>query len=210
MTTTEISRLRENLEGLVGRDNNFAQSLLSQHDLGRKPLSDKQTTWITKLADRAQGVSDPVPTESVGDFQGVLSLMARAGEHLKYPKVRLSTSCGQPVAISLAGARSKYQGQVQVTDGGPYGSNEWFGRIDQAGTWTQSRKPDNETMSAVGALLRRLADDPHGTAAEHGKLTGCCCFCNRGLTDARSTEVGYGKICAGHFGLPWEKRGEAA
>jgi len=33
--------------------------------------------------------------------------------------------------------------------------------------------------------------------------TGNCCFCRRELTDKRSTEVGYGPICADHFSLPW-------
>ena len=33
-----------------------------------------------------------------------------------------------------------------------------------------------------------------------------CCFCNRALEDERSTAVGYGPICAGHFGLAWGNR----
>jgi hypothetical protein len=28
-------------------------------------------------------------------------------------------------------------------------------------------------------------------------------FCSKKLTDERSIEVGYGRICAGHNGLPW-------
>ena len=40
-------------------------------------------------------------------------------------------------------------------------------------------------------------------AAQLGHLTGRCVFCSRKLTDDRSTEVGYGPICADREGLPW-------
>jgi hypothetical protein len=40
-------------------------------------------------------------------------------------------------------------------------------------------------------------------AAEHGHKTGNCCFCSRPLNDARSTEVGYGPVCADKWELPW-------
>lgn len=40
-------------------------------------------------------------------------------------------------------------------------------------------------------------------AARFGKLYGICCFCSRTLTDERSIGVGYGPVCAEHYGLPW-------
>src|SRR6185436_1560785 len=47
-------------------------------------------------------------------------------------------------------------------------------------------------------------------AVAHGHTTGNCSFCARDLTDPRSTSVGYGPICAQHFGLPWGDTGAAA
>lgn len=40
-------------------------------------------------------------------------------------------------------------------------------------------------------------------AAAFGHSTGKCVFCSQKLTDGRSTEVGYGPICAENNGLPW-------
>lgn len=48
-----------------------------------------------------------------------------------------------------------------------------------------------------------MAVDPEGTAAAYGHLTGACCFCRRALSDERSVSVGYGPVCADHFGLAW-------
>lgn len=54
--------------------------------------------------------------------------------------------------------------------------------------------------------LHHLTADNRLTAEEAarlGHLTGRCVFCSRKLTDDRSTEVGYGPICADREGLPW-------
>jgi hypothetical protein len=48
-----------------------------------------------------------------------------------------------------------------------------------------------------------MAADPAKAASEYGRLTVHCCFCSLPFTDARSTAVGYGRICAGNYGLPW-------
>ena len=62
----------------------------------------------------------------------------------------------------------------------------------------------------IAARLREFADDPARVAGEHGRLTGNCCFCHHTLEDARSTAVGYGPVCASHYGLPWGERPAAA
>ena len=103
------------------------------------------------------------------------------------------------MVLSIAGPRSKYSGQIQITDGGTYPHNRYYGRIDGQGNWTRHRDAD----SGVEAILRRLGDDPAGTAAEYGKLTGNCCFCSKHLEDERSTDQGYGPVCAKNFNLPW-------
>ncbi len=135
--------------------------------------------------------AEPKPT----DVSGILALLRAAGEHLRYPRIRLQTPGGQPVSLRIAGPRSKIPGAVTVTDGRRNG--DWFGRILPEGIW-QGRAP-----AEVIELVTRMAEAPAKTAAEYGHLTGSCCFCSRALSDERSTSVGYGPICAGHYGLPW-------
>jgi hypothetical protein len=133
------------------------------------------------------------------NVSGIFSLFEHAIAHsLKYPKIRLQTSSGQNVVLSRAGDKSRYTGQIQVTDGRPYGANTYFGRIDTAGIFHVSTAD-----ATVSVLLTRLADNPADVASEYGRLTGQCCFCGLALKDARSTAVGYGPICADKFGLPW-------
>ncbi len=132
---------------------------------------------------------------------GVFGLFEQAISHsLKYPKIRLQTADQKPVVLNRAGIKSKYNGQIMVTDGGPFGANLYFGRIDTLGMFhtTDSASPN------VLSLVEKLAQSPVETAKEYGKLTGNCCFCDSKLTDARSTANGYGPICAKHFNLPWD------
>ena len=50
-------------------------------------------------------------------------------------------------------------------------------------------QPIKEELSK---LLGKLAMNPARVAADYGKLSGNCCFCNSKLTDEKSTSVGYG------------------
>lgn len=73
------------------------------------------------------------------------------------------------------------------------------------GAWIVGRQCKDEViLDQVYDLLVALAERPAETAAAYGRLNGRCCFCNRGLADERSTAVGYGPVCAGRWGLPWE------
>ena len=170
-------------------------------------------------------------TQEQLNVAGVYALFETAiAAKLKYPKVRLlaiagehdPTKCGcsyvgnnawtcghidgefledkhQAVVLNRAGDRSKYTGQIMVTDGRPFGVNKYFGRIDHSGVFHAT----DSATAAISELLRRLGENPAEVASEYGRLTGNCCFCSRRLDDARSTAVGYGKICASKYGLPW-------
>lgn len=56
-------------------------------------------------------------------------------------------------------------------------------------------------------FLSRLKADPVGFLAECGRAMDRCCYCNLPLEDERSKQVGYGPICAKHWGLPWGTKG---
>jgi hypothetical protein len=130
----------------------------------------------------------------------IYSLFETAISHeLKFPKIRLRASNGGTVVLKLNGSRSKYEGSIAVTDDRPFGENSYYGRIERNGAWI----PGRDSSPAIVALFDALAANPAEVASEYGRLTGNCCFCSTPLKDARSTAVGYGPICAEHFGLPW-------
>lgn len=178
------------------RDVNFVSSLVEQ---AKRRLSSNQWYWVVKLAEKLRS---PGPTvKSVSDFSRVYSMFAKAREHLKFPKVLLTVAEGQTFKLYVSGERSRVPNTVNVVH--PE-SETWFGRVYADGRWEQGRGTAEET-AAVEAMLTKFAADPEGVAAEHGKLTGACCFCNRKLSDDRSTAVGYGQTCAKKFGLKWGK-----
>jgi hypothetical protein len=184
--------------GVPARSLEFAQSLVySFHDRG---WSDKQAFWARKLAIVPTEAPAEAPTP---DCAQIIGFMDRASRHLKYPKIKLSID-GEPFVLSRAGERSRTPGAVQLTDGGPYGDNVWYGRIERDGTFTQSARCTPEVM----AVLQQLATDPAAVAKAHGQAYGQCCFCRRALEDYRSVSMGYGPICAEHYGLPWGERTE--
>jgi hypothetical protein len=208
MFQARIDTLRDALPRLAVADQSFARDLLANY--GRRgALSDKQWLWVDKLAERSMNPPAKPSTEAVGDFSGVIGLFAHARSKLQYPKITLQVG-HQPIQLSLAGPRSKYEGQVQVTDGRPFGQNVWFGRVDQAGTWTQGRSATEVENDAVREFLHAFSKDPSGTAKKHGRLTGRCCFCNTALKDEHSTAAGFGPVCAKNYGLEAEWKSATA
>ncbi len=188
---------------LPEKDIPFATSLITNFKF--RPLSIKQGEWLDILITRAQPAP---PARVMCDFSGVYTLFQRAKEHLKHPKIRLQMN-GREITLYLSGPNSRVPDVVNVTRG-PFGTpNNWLGRVSAAGVWEPSRDVGKDA-APVAKLLKALAKDPEAVAAEYGKLMGRCCFCGRGLDDARSTEVGYGPVCATNYGLSWGKHRRAA
>ena len=152
---------------------------------------------IFKIAPRAEQT-----TQTVGDLSGIVALFDRAKQHLKFPAITLDG-----FRVNVAGQRARQPGSLTITslDKGADGRRGWFGRVTIAGVFEPARDAD----PAIGAKLRAFAADPAGQAAEYGRLHGICCFCNKPLRDERSTAVGYGPVCADHFGLEWGSRAAA-
>jgi len=191
--------MEQQMEILRGLDNSFAQSLVNQFET-RGSLSEKQWWWAEKLATEASQTG--LEAMEQVDLTDLVEFMHAAGENLKFPKIRLATEDGHRVVLSIAGPRAKRPGTINVTDGGPFGDNSWFGRIALDGTFEPARGCTTEVQD----MLNNMADDPAGVATEHGHKTGNCCFCNRELTDPRSTKVGFGPTCAENFGLAWGEK----
>lgn len=193
------------LPSLSAGDRSFASSLISKG--GARGLSGPMRYWVFELIKRAEN-KDKAPNvvDLAGDFGPVFALFDKASEKLKYPKVRISTDKGEPVVMNVAGPRSKYPGYLNLSDGGPFGANEWYGRVSPDGKWEVPRKDYGEKMVRVAKLLKAFGEDPAGVAEAYGKMSGCCSFCARALSDERSLKVGYGPVCAENYGLPWGEK----
>lgn len=178
---------------LPERDRDFAESLVAQSK--SRGLSSKQWYWVGKLVAKLT----PAQPVVVSDFAAVYAMFAKAQEHLKSPKVHLSLPSGFGIKLYVSTARSRVPNVLNIVDEDGY---EWFGRIYPDGRWEQGTGRA-DLVGAVEEVLKRLAANPEEVAAEYGRLTGSCCFCNRSLKDDRSTDVGYGPVCARNFNLRW-------
>jgi hypothetical protein len=195
---TQVEALSSVLGKLSNSDSNFASSLI-QNFYRYGSLSPKQLTWVDTLTKRATQPSAAPVAQIQVNFQKIQDLFDLAAKKLRRVKVKLQTAQGQPVAFARAGANSKYVGQILITDGGPFGNNKFFGRVDVTGEFFATRSATQEVCD----LVKEFADDPSATAGRYGRLTGGCSFCNHGLKDNRSVQVGYGPVCARNFGLVW-------
>lgn len=197
--------LRQAYDVLVAKANRspFESDLCRHFEKWGNSLTSGRQQWLVMIAqehlDRASRPQAPA-VDLGGDFSAIRALFDMVRGKLQRPKFRLQTRDGRPVWLMVAGDTSRNAGSVSVTNGEPYGTpGSFYGRINQDGTTTVRD-------AGVVELLKEFAADPAGTAAAYGRLTGNCCFCKQNLTDERSTEAGYGPVCAGHYGLPWGDR----
>lgn len=179
-----------------GMDSNFARDLVAQWR--SRGLSESQRGWMHKLAMDSINPPAPRPQANCGNLAGIIALFDKASEKLKFPKISFVHE-GKRFQLQRAGGNSKSPGAVNLTDGGKFGNNVWYGRIERDGNVSTSRSWTENVQN----LLAAMAENPAEFAANKGKEGGCCIFCRKELTDARSLAVGYGETCAGHYGLAW-------
>lgn len=209
--TAMINELEGNLRFLSDRDQSFAKDLI--RSFRQYGLSEKQGYWVGKLLERVDAAKAPpapvaapqAPAVPVGvkldeGFSGIVELFDRAkAAGLANPKIRLETEGGIKVVLRMAGASSRFAGQITVTDNRTFDNRTYFGRIDQTGMYFPSPKANDD----VTKLLKDMAADPAKMAALYGHKTSSCCFCGLPLKTSESVTMGYGPICAEKFRLPW-------
>lgn len=219
----QIQMLSIAKDRLNASDKTFADSLCTQHSRGRD-LSTKQIYWVGKLLEKASRPAAAASPEVQVNLTRIVELFETARQHLKFPAVVLAVQSRQPlqgqspitdpsqvhelIRFNMAGQAARYPGSINVTSfekNPATGRRDFYGRILTDGKFD---KHDNASISPalldlIIKAIRRFAEDPVRVAADHGRLTGHCCFCHRRLEDERSTSVGYGPVCARHFGLPW-------
>jgi hypothetical protein len=210
-----VNTLQSLLSNLKPNDAKFAADLIASFKKYGS-LTPRQAPWIERLIVRAQtpapifsaplAAAEAPAVVNVGGFDGVVALFNAAKAHLKFPKITLLVA-GKQVKLSLLGAKSKFAGAVNITDGGKYPFAIWYGRVSPEGVFSPSAKVEPEFTKALSDLLVEFSKNPARVAKEHGKLTGNCCFCNKVLglgEDKRSVAVGFGPVCADHYGLKAE------
>jgi len=129
------------------------------------------------------------------NIKAINDLFDKAHRHLKKPNIVLLLGDGKQIRLKPAPLNGRNPGAVYVTN---KLTRDYYGKIDADGTFAS-----NGFVPQLNDVLSEFAANPEAVAAKHGKLMGICCFCSIRLSDERSTEVGYGPICAGHYGLPW-------
>lgn len=179
-------------------DLGFAQSLLDQyHQFGK--LTGRQWPYIEIMIKKAVAPPDPIEPVVYGDFGKIRDFLIAAREKgLKWPKVTIMTGT-TTVQFTLNQDNSPTNpNAVNITDGKPYGSNRWWGRIAADGAWN---KCGSTPPSEVEPLVYKFATDPAAQSIRFGKLSGHCCFCGLPLTDVESVARGAGPTCAKKYGL---------
>lgn len=213
----------------TGTDEDFKRSMLGFMSNRNDSLSDFEHNLLVSASCEAiepkqAGVaayiiesfrrSQPRPQVAQLDNAGlevIHKMFTTAKANLKRPAIRLMDEQRHEFQLSLAAETSKNAGCIYVkgekptgayVDADGYGpSRPYLGKITSFGKFF----PAQGCPTTVEAQLKAFAADPEGIATKYGRLTGCCCFCGRSLKDARSTEVGFGPVCAKKFGLDWGK-----
>jgi hypothetical protein len=138
----------------------------------------------------------------------IIELFDKAKQNLKYPKYTYLVN-NRKIQFSLAGPNASRPGTLNITDGGAYGSNIFYGRVARLKD-AEKVTPIIEWNGRYGGfsreiteLIERLVNNP----VEEGKLFGqkyaYCCFCAKEITTKESLAAGYGPVCAAKWGLPW-------
>jgi aromatic ring-cleaving dioxygenase len=92
------------------------------------------------------------------------------------------TATGDLVRVKMGRQSRKVYGMTWANTGG------------NSGDWTYRGR------DILSAIVRPITADE---ASAFGHDHDHCVFCNIRLEDDRSVAVGYGKVCAGNYGLPW-------
>ena len=205
----EVNQSNPDLARIASRvsDGSLQHRLVSEiiRKADKYRLSEKQIALLVKIEGEQVGGADPKHSRSVfvGDLTALVGLLQRAKASLKFPKFRVATDDGDAI-VSLAGDNGRNGGWLYVKSPSTWydgvSDSVYYGKINPA---NGEYLPSPDAPSSIAVALSKFAESPAEVAGEYGRLNGNCCFCSRRLSDERSTHVGYGETCAGHYGLPW-------
>lgn len=147
--------------------------------------------------ERAKRKADAAPKLDITPIAEFLRAAQQRG--LKKPRLRVlapDNTTEMQLAITIHGVAP---GSISVTRGGVF-----------VGCIRPSTNAMTNKLAEDVELQRHLlevAKDPAAAAKRYAVLMCRCSFCGLQLTDEGSVEVGYGPICAQHWGLPHTPKG---
>jgi hypothetical protein len=190
----------------------FGRSLYQQAKK-KGTYSQGQLPWLHILVAQAEGrATRPAPREHLfaTKYQAIHEHMLncrqsreQGGKGLLNPVIGLQVA-DQRVVLKLAGKKSRNSGKVSVASSHRYGEGEFYGWIDQDGTFRARHNTPNEVFE----ILDRVAEDPARAISEIGKESGHCCYCFAELTTVPSKMAGCGSTCAANYGVHYPGRTE--
>jgi hypothetical protein len=203
MNRQAIETVRAALPTMTGNSQAFAASVVQQFDR-RGDLSPRQWECIARMAQQLSTAGSTAPVVAAEGVQTLYRWLKGARERgLKRPSVRYPFG-GSAIKFSLPSANSRYVGEqvVFVKCDADYAGRLQDAALHLSGRFTAPR--------GFAARVAEIAAEPFQQAVAAGHASGSCCFCGRELTDPRSVQHGYGPVCAGHYGLPWNADRDAA
>lgn len=166
----------------------------------------RQIPWVHVIVAQAEGrptrpVAPPTGHLIIANYRKVVEHLTKCrqsrdegGKGLLHPMVGVTVN-GQRVVLKLAGKKSRHNGKVSVASDHRYGHGQFYGYIDQDGSFASRNAPES-----VLQILDLLADDPASAIAAIGKESGHCCYCFAELTTVQSKIAGCGQTCAQNYG----------
>lgn len=181
------------------RQRSYAESLVRwSRPRSEQPRRTDETLNLTAEARTAARDAARTTFMSSGSMQRIVQLFAAAAVHgLRFPKIRLQRGEWKISIYPASGIARR--GSFYVKARSRTGRSLYCGRITPSGDFISTDNCPLDVLQALGDF----SNDPAQVARTYGHATGSCCFCGHELTDGRSVAMGYGPICADHFGLPW-------
>ena len=164
-----------------------------------KNASPKQLQYVKSIVNEILADADKKP-----EFNdtALFDMFTRALQKLKYPKITLRT--GKTNARVQLSCSRNYPDTIYVSEHG-YNSIQ-YGKIQRGSGCITFRSQEGRALaSELIELLNEFCENPEAVALKYSKLTHSCCYCSLPLDTPESLAVGYGPVCAKHYGLAWGK-----
>lgn len=191
--------LRSLITYLEEKDRVFATSLIKWVINDSKSWSRKQRYWGERMVEKGRTAKAnkeaTIAAIQPKKFPNIAKLFLSNANiaNLAWPKISYKLSSDGPT-IELCYNRQYNCIQARLP------GKKLIGTIRLPAGIEDTRWPIKEEH--IG-YINQIEADPIAAAKLSGKLTSCCSFCSRELTDELSVKAGYGPICAEHWGLPW-------
>lgn len=176
-----------------------------------KADADRKAREAAKEAERI--AHTPVDdADAIPDFDAVIEMFDAAGETLTQTKVHLLADDGTEVVVRSNRRKGESNQVLYVHDAVQTKMSKsdmrWHGKKFQMGHITKATNAWNltpATSPSVIEMMNEFKANPVKVVSEMGRKLGRCCYCHKELSTYESTAHGYGKICAGHYKLPYSK-----